>query len=294
MSSPRFWNGLYFGWISSPLRGEGESYNGFMSSLATGFAAAVEPIQAQTVIATDTAGLTAGEVKIPVKDGEMAGYRAMPAGGKDLPTVLLIHEIWSVHEYFKDLARRLAKLGYLAVAPDLYARQGDVSGMQMDDIRKVAASVPDAQVMSDLDATLDWVVKNGGDPARLAATGFCWGGRITWLYAAHNPRLKAAVAWYGPVERPATQLTPRHPIDVAERIDVPVLGLYGGADAGIPNDTVEKMQAALKAAGKPSQIHVYPDMPHAFHADYRPSYRKQAAEDGWRRMLDWFRQHGVA
>lgn len=265
-----------------------------MSSLAPGFAAAVQPIQAQTVIATDTAGLTAAEVKIPVKDGEMAAYRAMPAGGKDLPTVLLIHEIWSVHEYFKDLARRLAKQGYLAVAPDLYARQGDVSGMQMDDIRKLVATVPDAQVMSDLDATLDWAVKNGGNPAKLAATGFCWGGRITWLYAAHNPGLKAAVAWYGPISRPVTELTPRHPIDLAGSIDVPVLGLYGGADAGIPNDTVEKMRAALQAAGKPSQIHIYADMPHAFHADYRPSYRKEAAEDGWKRMLDWFRRHGVA
>ena len=263
-------------------------------TIATGFAAAVQPIQAQTAISTDAAGLTAGEVKIPVKDGAMAAYRAMPAGGKNLPTVILIHEIWSVHEYFKDLARRLAKLGYLAVAPDLYARQGDVSGLEIDDIRKVVARVPDAQVMSDLDATADWAAKNGSNPDKLGATGFCWGGRITWLYAAHNRRLKAAVAWYGPVSKPATELQPKHPVDLASLIDVPVLGLYGGADAGIPNDTVEAMRAALQAAGKPSQVHVYPDMPHAFHADYRPSYRKEAAEDGWRRMLDWFRRHGVA
>lgn len=252
-----------------------------MTTLATGFAAAVQPIQAQTVITTDATGLTAGEVKIPVKDGEIAAYRAMPAGGKNLPTVILVHEIWSVHEYFKDLCRRLAKLGYLAVAPDLYARQGDVSKMELDDIRKVVAGVADSQVLSDLDATFEWAVKNGGNPEKVATTGLCWGGRIVWLYAAHNPRLKAGVAWYGPISRPATELTPKNPIDIAASLNVPVLGLYGGADAGIPNDTVEKMQAALKAAGKPSQIHVYPGMPHAFHADYRPSYRKDKAEDGW-------------
>jgi carboxymethylenebutenolidase len=269
-------------------------YNRPMTTLATGFAAAVQPVQAQSLVTTDAAGLTAGEVKIAAKDGEICAYRAMPAGGKNLPTVILIHEIWSVHEYFKDLARRLAKLGYLAVAPDLFARQGDVSGLEIDDIRKVVARVPDAQVLADLDAAAAWAAQNGGDPRQLAATGFCWGGRITWMYAAHNPRLKAAVAWYGPVARPATELTPRHPVDIAADLEVPVLGLYGGADAGIPNDTVEKMQAALKAAGKPSYIHVYPDTPHAFHADYRPSYRKAPAEDGWRRMLDWFRAHGVA
>ena len=267
---------------------------GLMTTPATGFAAAVQPVQAQTVITTDAAGLTAGEVKIQVKDGEIAAYRALPAGGRNLPTVILVHEIWSVHEYFKDLCRRLAKLGYLAVAPDLYARQGDVSKLEIDDIRKVVATVPDAQVMSDLDATFDWAVNNGGNAEKVAATGFCWGGRIAWLYAAHNPRLKAAVAWYGPVSRPATPNNPKHPVDIAANLDVPVLGLYGGADAGIPNETVEQMQAALKAAGKPSQIHLYPGMPHAFHADYRPSYRKEAADDGWKRMLEWFRKHGVA
>jgi len=265
-----------------------------MTSVATGYAAAVQPVQAQTVITTDAAGLTAGAVKIPVKDGQVAAYRAMPVGGKNLPTVILVHEIWSVHEYFQDLARRLAKLGYFAVAPDLFDRQGDVSKMEMDDIRKVVARVPDSQVMSDLDATFEWAAKNGGDAAKVAVTGFCWGGRIVWLYAAHNPRLKAGVAWYGPISRPASELTPKHPIDIAATLEVPVLGLYGGADAGIPNDTVENMRSALKAAGKPSKIHVYPDMPHAFHADYRPSYRRQAAEDGWKRMLEWFRQHAVS
>jgi carboxymethylenebutenolidase len=258
-----------------------------------GFAAAVQPV-AQTVVHTDAQGLDAGDVRIPVRDGTLAAYRAMPSGGANLPTVVLVHEIWSVHEYFKDLCRRLAKLGYLAVAPDLFARQGDVADKAIEEIRPIVAQVPDAQVMSDLDATVRWAGANGGDLARLAVTGFCWGGRITWLYAAHNPQVRAAVAWYGPVEKPATLLQPRHPVDLAAELKAPVLGLYGGADAGIPNDTVARMQAALAAAGQPSRIHLYPDTPHAFHADYRPSYRKEQADDGWQRMLDWFREHAVA
>ncbi|MBK7661057.1 MAG: dienelactone hydrolase family protein [Betaproteobacteria bacterium] len=266
-----------------------------MTTLATGFAAAVQPVAAQTQISTDTKGLAAGEIKFPVKDGDMVAYRAMPEGGKNLPTVLVVQEIFGVHEHIKDVCRRLAKAGYLAIAPELYARQGDVSKTtNMDDIRAVVGKVPDAQVMGDLDAASAWAAKNGGDPAKLAVTGFCWGGRITWLYAAHNPKVKAGVAWYGRVEGQASELTPRHPIDVVKDINAPVLGLYGGADAGIPNDTVDRMREALKAAGKKSQIHTYPDMPHAFHADYRPSYRKAAAEDGWKRLLAWFRQHGLA
>lgn len=265
-----------------------------VTTLATGFAAAVQPVAAQTVVKTDAEGLTAGAVKIPVKGGEIAAYCARPAGGKNLPTIILVHEIWSVHEYFQDLARRLAKLGYLAVAPDLYARQGDVSKMQMDDIRKVVAAVPDAQVLADLDATADWAAKNGGDPKRLGVTGMCWGGRIVWLFAAHNPNVKAGVAWYGPVAGPTNDLKPRNPVDIAKDLKAPVLGLYGGADAGIPNETVDQMRAAIKAASKPSEIITFPDMPHAFHADYRPSYRKPAADEGWKKMLDWFRKHGVA
>ena len=258
------------------------------------YASAVEPV-AQTAIHTDSHGLEAGDVRIPVRDGTLAGYCARPAGKSNLPIVMLIHEIWSVHEYFRDLCRRLAKLGYLAVAPDLFGRQGDPASLERDDIfSKIVSRVPDAQVMADLDATAAWAASNGGDPNRLGATGFCWGGRITWLYAAHNPKLKAGVAWYGKVEGPADALKPRHPIDVAKELKAPVLGLYGGADAGIPNDGVDRMREALKAAGKPSEIHTYPDAPHAFHADYRPSYRKEPAEDGWRRMLDWFRGHGVA
>ncbi len=261
---------------------------------ATTYAAAVQPV-AQTAISTDSGGLEARDIRIPVKDGTIAGYCAKPQGGKNLPIVLLAHEIWSVHEYFKDLCRRLAKLGYLAVAPDLFGRQGDVTRLERDDIfPKVVSRVPDAQVMADLDATASWAAANGGDLARLGITGFCWGGRIVWLYAAHRDGLKAGVAWYGKVEGATDELHPRLPIDVVRDLKAPVLGLYGGADAGIPNDGVDRMSAALQAAGKPSLIHTYPDMPHAFHADYRPSYRREAAEDGWQRMLDWFKRHGVA
>ena len=261
----------------------------------SGFAAAVEPIAAQTRIATDTRGLTAGDVRIPARDGEMPVYRAMPSGARNLPTVLVVQEIFGLHEHIKDIARRLAKAGYLAVAPDLYVRQGDVSRLEnMDDIRPIVAKVPDAQVMSDLDAAADWAAKNGGDPSKLAITGFCWGGRIVWLYAAHNARLKAGVAWYGKVEAPETALQPKRPLDLAKDIKAPVLGLYGGADAGIPNDGVDRMRAALEAAGKPCEIHTYPDAPHAFLADYRPSYRQGPAQDGWKRMLEWLRRHGVA
>ncbi|MGZ5031737.1 MAG: dienelactone hydrolase family protein [Usitatibacter sp.] len=266
-----------------------------MTTLATGFAAAVSPVSAQTQITTDASGLTAGEVKIKARDGEMPAYRAMPANGSNLPTVLVVQEIFGVHEHIKDIVRRLAKAGYLAVAPELYARQGDVSKLtNIDDIRPIVNKVPDAQVMSDLDAAAEWAAKNGGDPGKLAITGFCWGGRIVWLYAAHNPKLKAGVAWYGGVEGTPTELKPKNPIDLVKDLKAPVLGLYGGADAGIPNEGVERMRVALKAAGKPAEIHTYPDTPHGFHADYRPSYRKEAAQDGWKRALEWFKKNGVA
>ncbi len=267
-----------------------------VSSLATGFALAVQPVCAQTVITTDTQGLTAGEVKIPATGGDIPAYRAMPATGKSFPVILVVHEIWSVHEHIKDVVRRFAKAGYLAVAPDLYARQGDVSQLKdnKEIFAKVVNHVPDSQVMGDLDATAAWAGKTGGNLDRLGVTGFCWGGRITWLYTAHNPRVKAGVAWYGPLIRDKTENMPAHPIDLVEKINAPVLGLYGGADAGIPNDTVERMNEALKKAGKKSMIHLYPEMPHAFHADYRPSYRKEAADDGWKRALEWFKKNGVA
>lgn len=266
-----------------------------VTSLGTGFALAAGPVSAQA-IKTDTDSLTAGEVQIPVADGQIPAYRAKPATGSNFPTVLVVQEIFGVHEHIKDICRRFAKLGYLAVAPELYARQGDVS--KMTDIREiqqtVVAKVPDHQVMSDLDATARWAAGDGGDRSKLGITGFCWGGRIVWLYAAHNPDLKAGVAWYGRLVGQSTEMTPRHPIDVVNELKAPVLGLYGGADAGIPNDTVERMQAALKAANKPSEIVLYPDAPHAFHADYRPSYREGPAKDGWQRLLAWFRRHGVA
>jgi carboxymethylenebutenolidase len=269
---------------------------GFVTtSLAAGFAAAVLPVQAQTMIVTDTQGLTAGEVKIPTRDGEMPAYRAMPAGRKGLDTVLVVQEIFGVHEHIRDVCRRLAKAGYLAVAPELYARQGDPT--KYTDIPKliaeIVAKVSDAQVMADLDAAAAWAARNGGDGGDLGITGFCWGGRIVWMYAAHNPKLTAGVAWYGPVAR-SYHPGDRTALEVAASIKQPILGLYGAADGGIPNDTVEKMRAALKAAGNTrSQIVLYPDMPHAFHADYRPTYRKEAAEDGWKRLLAWFRANGV-
>lgn len=266
------------------------------TATAAGFALAVQPVCAQTMIVTDTQGLIAGDVKIPTASGDIPGYRAMPAAGGPFPTILVVQEIFGVHEHIKDLCRRLAKVGYFAVAPELYYRQGDVSQMKeiSEIFSKVVSKVPDSQVMSDLDATVAWAKASGkADTARLGITGFCYGGRIVWLYAAHNPNLRAGVAWYGRLMTDKTENQPKHPLDIVNEIRAPVLGLYGGADQGIPNDTVEKMQAALKAGGKPSEIILYPDTPHAFNADYRPSYRKQQAEDGWKRMLEWFRKHGV-
>jgi carboxymethylenebutenolidase len=266
------------------------------TSLAAGFALAVQPVSAQT-ITTDTGGLEAGEVKIPVADGTMPAYRAMPAGSGPFPVVLVVQEIFGVHEHIKDICRRLAKLGYFAVAPELYARQGDVSKMEniQDIISTVVSKVPDAQVMSDLDATVAWAKgSNKGDTARLGTTGFCWGGRIVWLYSAHNSNVKAGVAWYGRLVNPPDPLHPTNPIDVVGALNAPVLGLYGAADQGIPVASVEKMRSALKDANKTAEIILYPDTPHAFYADYRPSYRKTEAADGWKRMLGWFQKNGVA
>ncbi|MDB5388259.1 MAG: dienelactone hydrolase-like enzyme [Planctomycetaceae bacterium] len=267
-----------------------------VTSLAAGFALAVQPVSAET-ITTDTKGLDAGEVKIPVKDGEIPAYRAMPASGGPFPVILVVQEIFGVHEHIKDICRRLAKLGYLAIAPELYARQGDVSKMTniQEIIAKVVSKVPDAQVLSDLDATVAYVKKSGkGDTAKLGITGFCWGGRIVWLYSAHNKDLKAGVAWYGRLTNEKDDLHPKHPLDLVESLKAPVLGLYGGADMGIPVANVESMRAALKQAGNPSHIELYPDTPHGFYADYRPTYRKEQADDGWKRLLEWFKKNGVA
>jgi carboxymethylenebutenolidase len=280
------------------------SRRGFIvTSLAAGFALAVQPVTAQTVITTDANGLEAGEVKIPVRDGEIPGYRAMPAKGKNFPVVLVVQEIFGVHEHIKDICRRFAKLGYFAVAPSLYARQGDVSQAKMEDIMKIVAQVPDEQVMSDLDSAVAYAKASGKcDTKKLAVTGFCWGGRIVWLYAEHNPNLRAGVAWYGrlvaaPNAKP-NPLTPKQPIELVDELKAPVLGLYGGKDQGIPVETVEQMRTALKnsksKAAHESELVVYPDAGHGFNADYRPSYNKEAATDGWNRLLAWFKKYGAA
>jgi carboxymethylenebutenolidase len=268
-----------------------------VTTLAAGFALAVRPVSAQTMITTETTGLEAGEVKVPTGDGQMPAYRAMPTTGGPFPVVLVVQEIFGVHEHIKDVCRRFAKLGYCAIAPELYARQGDVSQMTdiNDIIAKVVAKVPDAQVMADLDATVAWAEKSGkGDAKRLGITGFCWGGRVVWLYAAHSATLKAGIAWYGRLVDQTSELKPKNPIDLAATLKAPVLGLYGGADSGIANETVEQMQKALQTANSPSRIVLYPDTPHGFHADYRPSYRKEQAEDGWKQLLEWLKKSGVA
>ncbi len=283
--------------LASLLPVGGLSRRGFVAAAGAGFALAAHPIQAQTVISTDARGLEAGEVEVPVPGGTMRAYVAGPAGGRKLATVLVVQEIFGLHEHIHDVARRLAHRGYLAIAPDLFQRQGDPARLSSNKeiFDQIVSRVPDAQVIADLDAMLAWAGRSGrGDPARAAITGFCWGGRIVWLYAAHNPQLRAGIAWYGRLVGAPTPLTPTHPVDVAARLKVPVLGLYGGADPGIPVSTVEQMREALAAAGhRASEIVVYPDMPHAFHADYRPSYRKDAADDGWRRLLAFLRQHGL-
>jgi len=274
-----------------------------VTSLAAGFALAVRPAAGQSVITTDTQGLVAGEVKIPVADGEIPAYRAMPEKGKDFPVALVVQEIFGVHEHIKDVCRRFAKLGYLAVAPSLYFRQGDTTQLKMEDVMKVVGQVPDEQVMADLDSTVAWArATKKSDGKKIGITGFCWGGRIVWLYSAHSRELDAGVAWYGRLVAregaAVSPLTPRQPVDVAGELRAPVLGLYGGKDTGIPLASVERMREALKGskskAARASEIVVYPEAGHGFHADYRPSYDREAAADGWRRLLAWFRKYGAA
>ncbi len=262
------------------------------TSVAVGFAAAVQPVMAQ-VIHTDSEGIVAGQVAVPVKDGQIPAYRAYPAkGAAPFPTVIVVHEIFGVHEHIQDVARRFAKLGYYAIVPDLYSRDGDVAKMEkMDDVMAVVRKTPDAQVLSDLDSTFEFLGKTGqADTNRLGITGFCWGGRVTWLYSAHNPKVKAGVAWYGPL----ASSDPARPsaISLAPTLKTPVLGLYAGKDAHITQDDVTAMKTALK--GSKSEIVVYPDADHGFNADYRPSYNKQDAEDGWKRLREWFKTNGVA
>ena len=266
------------------------------ATVVTGFALAAGPVNAQSVITTDTGGLVAGMGQVPVKGGMMPAYYAMPASGGPFPTVLVVQEVFGVHEHIKDVCRRLAKIGYLGVAPELYFRQGDPSKVtDMGTLfREIVSKVADAQVMGDLDATVDWAIAQGkADAGKYAVTGFCWGGRITWLYSAHSPRVKAGVAWYGRLTGDYGATTPRHPMDVAKELKAPVLGLYGAADQGIPVASIEDMKAELKSAKVATEFVVYPDTPHAFHADYRPSFREGPAKDGWKRMQEWFKKHGV-
>ena len=265
-----------------------------ISRLPQGYAAAVTPITA-TAIHTDTTGLVAGEVEIPSGDVRIPGYRARPEKGTSFPVVLVVQEIFGIHEHIKDLCRRLAKDGHLAVAPYLYAREGEVAHLtEIPDIyAKVVSRVPDAQVMKDLDATVDWAEKDGGDSNRLAATGFCWGGRIVWLYAAHSDKLKAGAAWYGRLVGQPNELQPKNPVDIAPDLKAPVRGFYGGKDHGISIESVEQMKFALDAAKQPSSIHVYPDAQHGFNADYRPSYDPAAARDAWAKMLAFFKEKNV-
>jgi len=265
-----------------------------VASLAAGFALSVLPVSAET-ITTDSNGLVAGEVGIPVPGGEIPGYRAMPASGGPFPTILVVHEVFGVHEHIKDVCRRLAKAGYFAVAPYLYAREGEVAGKaDIQEVLTVVRKVPESEVASDLDATVAWAKSTGmADTSRLGITGFCWGGRQVWLYAAHNPNLKAGVAWYGPLQIPKSDNTPINPTEEAAKMNAPVLGLYGGDDQNIPPAQIDAMRAAIKTAGKSSEIVLYPDTPHGFNADYRSSYRPKEAKDAWARMLAWFKKNGV-
>ena len=271
------------------------SRRGFVvTSIGAGFAAAAGPIAAQTVIKTDSAGLDAKEIKIATKDGEIPGYAAMPATGSNFPTILVVQEVFGVHEHIQDICRRLAKSGYLAVAPELYARQGDPRKYTMQEIPKLISEVvskvmPD-QVNGDLDASAEWAAKNKGDANKLGITGFCWGGSAVWMYGAHQPKLKAGVSWYGAFMR---QGWPKQPMDVLKDVKAPILGLYGGKDQGIPKDQVEMAEAELKKVNSKSQIIVYPEAGHGFNADFRGSYREADAKDGWAKMLAWFKANGV-
>jgi len=281
---------------AAPLEDSLENRRQFLvTKLAAGFAMAVMPVSADT-ITTDTNGLVAGEVKIPTSDGTIPAYRAMPHGGKNLAVVLVVQEIFGVHEHIKDICRRFAKLGYCAVAPELFARQGDVSQIQdiQEIMSKVVSKVPDAQVMTDLDATVAWAAKHAnGSSSRIAITGFCWGGRIVWLYATHTSKVKAGAAWYGRLEGSTTPLQPKNPLDYAGALEAPVIGFYGGKDTGIPLESVAKMETSLKVVDSPSQIVVYPDAGHGFNADYRPSYNAAAAQDAWKKMLEFFKKNGI-
>jgi carboxymethylenebutenolidase len=266
-----------------------------MTSLISGFTLATQRVEAQA-IHTDATGIDAGETEIPVSDGKLPAYYAHPAKGTNFPVILVNEEIWGVHEYIKDVCRRLAKAGYMAVAPEIYARIADLSKMTdtQQIVREVIPKKPDQELYSDLDATFAWAAKNKGSATLLGETGFCRGGRNTWLYAAHNPHLKAAVAWYGPIKGATSQIQPQTPLDIADKLKCPLLCLYGGQDTSIPVADVQQAQEKAEKAHKTVKLYIYPDSPHGFHADYRPSYHQTDAEDGWQRMLAWFRHYGLA
>lgn len=272
-------------------------------ALGVGYAAATVPVMAQTAIKTPSEGLKTGETTYEVNGFKVPAFYAAPAGKRNLPVILVVQEIFGVHEYIADIVRRFAKAGYLAIAPELYARQGNPG--QYSEIAKllseIVAKVPDAQVMADLDGAVKWAGENGGNTRKVGITGFCWGGRIAWLYAEQSKNVKAAVAWYGRLNGNPSALNPKHPLDLAASLKAPVLGLYGGQDSGISLTTVNQMKDVLAEAGqkgnlaaRASEFVVYPDAPHAFHADYRPSYDKGAAQDGFKRALAWFKAHDVA
>lgn len=286
----------HFDSLLPPLRLDRRGF--LATTAAAGFSLAAGPVAAQTAIATDAKGLVAGKVEIPTSDGKIPAYRAAPEGKKNLPTILVVQEIFGVHEYIQDVCRRLAHLGYLAISPELYVRQGDPS--KYTEIPKlqaeVVSKVPDKQVTADLDATAAWAAAHGGNPDRLGIVGFCWGGRQVWLYAAHNAKLKAGAAWYGQLAGDPSELKPKSALAIVNDLKAPVLGAYGGKDAGISQTDVDRMRVELakgSAAAKASRIDIYPEAGHAFHADYRPSYRKAEAEQAWTRMLDWFKQNGL-
>jgi carboxymethylenebutenolidase len=269
------------------------------TSLVAGFTLAAGPVSADAIV-TDTNGLDAGEVSIPVSDGKIPGYRAKPMGKANLPIILVVQEVFGVHEHIRDICRRFAKLGYYAIAPSLYARYGDPGKYDMDHLQglmtDIVSKVPDKEVMSDLDSSVAFASGDGANTAKLGITGFCWGGRIVWLYAAHNPALKAGVACYGQLRGPATRspLRPLYPLDLVNDLHTPVLGLYAGLDHGIPVSDVEDMRAALAQAGKlTSDMHVFMDAQHGFFADYRASYNAADAKEGWKEMLAWMRKNGV-
>ncbi len=282
--------------LSNPMAKDMTDRRDFVKiTLGTGFAAAVLPTLSQAAISTDSEGLEVGTVQLNIDGQAVPVYRAQPKGASKLPVVLLVSEIFGIHHYIADIARRYAKLGYLVLAPDLFVRQGDATQYESipELMKAIIAKVPDAQVMRDLDACVAWAGEHGGDLSRMAVTGYCWGGRITWMYAAHNPKLKAGAAWYGRLVQDKNALQPQHPVDIAGELRVPVLGLYGGKDSGISLASVEQMKAGLAKGNSGSEIVVYPDAGHGCHADYRPSYVEADAQDGWQRCLDWFRRHGV-